>query len=303
MADPNKPYTTPAWLKRGELVLDGALFRAPLSKDIETVLDIGSGTGTWAGDFAREFQQTQVIATDITPIMSINSVSNPNVTCLIEDAASTWSQPDNSVDYVHIRYLVGSIPDWDALFREAFRVLKPGGYVESLEPSPSFQSDDGTVEEGSPLDQWGKMFNAGGRKIGRSFEVVGEDLQRKGIVNAGFESIVMTNFKVPISPWPKDKRLAEIGRCFQMTMEQDVEGYVLFLFNSVMGWTVEEVEAYAADVLSQVHDETIHAYFWARNVYGQKPTRKPDADEGEGVSDGYVGKGSAGGEDSRDEED
>lgn len=165
-----------------------------------------------------------MIATDITPIVSVNSVSNANVTCLIEDAAATWSQPDNSVDYVHIRYLVGSIPDWDALFREAFRVLKPGGYVESLEPSSLFQSDDGSVKEGSALDRWGKVFNEGGRKIGRSFNLIGDDIQRKGMVEAGFDDPVVDDFKVPISPWPEDKKSREAGRCYQMTMDQDAEG-------------------------------------------------------------------------------
>lgn len=179
---------------------------------------------TALSDFARGFPECQVIATDITPIISVNSVANPNVACLIEDAAATWSQPDSSVDYVHIRYLVGSIPDWDALFREAFRVLKPGGYVESLEPSSLFQSDDGSVKEGSALDRWGKVFNEGGRKMGRSFNIIGDDIQRRSIVTAGFDEPVVDDFKVPISPWPEDKRSREAGRCYQMTMDQDAEG-------------------------------------------------------------------------------
>lgn len=125
---------------------------------------------------------------------------------------------------MHIRYLVGSIPDWDALFREAFRVLKPGGYVESLEPSSLFQSDDGSVKEGSALDRWGKVFNEGGRKIGRSFNLIGDDVQRMGMIHAGFDEPVVDDFKVPISPWPEDKKSREAGRCYQMTMDQDAEG-------------------------------------------------------------------------------
>ncbi|KAK0737930.1 S-adenosyl-L-methionine-dependent methyltransferase [Schizothecium vesticola] len=203
--------------------------------------------------------------------MAINSVSTPNVVCLIEDAASTWSQPDNSVDYVHIRYLVGSIPDWDALFQEAFRVLKPGGYVESLEPSSLFQSDDGSVKEGSAMDRWGKVFNEGGRKIGRPFNIIGEDIQRTGMLQAGFDTPVVDNFKIPISPWPEDKKWREVGRCYQMTMEQDVEGYVLYMFSSVMGWTADKVNVYIEELLSEIRDGTIHGYFDLRNVYARKP--------------------------------
>ena len=163
-----------------------------------------------------------MVGTDITPIQSL--WVPPNVDFELEDATSAWSYPDNSFDYVHIRYLFGSIPDWDALFQEAFRVLKPGGYVESLEPSTIFRSDDGSIEEGSALDQWGKVFHEGGRRLGRSFRVVEDDLQRKGMASAGFGEPVVEDFQVPLGPWPQGKKWREVGYYCRAALEQDVEG-------------------------------------------------------------------------------
>lgn len=95
-----------------------------------------------------------------------------------------------------MRWLLGSIQDWDALMEQAYRVLRPGGYIESLETSAIMTSDDGTVTEDCPMGQWGKFFISGGKKIGRSFTVVEDETQRKSIEAAGFVDIQEFNFKV-----------------------------------------------------------------------------------------------------------
>jgi ubiquinone/menaquinone biosynthesis C-methylase UbiE len=114
----------------------------------------------------------------------------------MEDATQPWTFAPESFDFVHIRYMFGSVTDWDALFAEAYRVLRPGGYIESFEADARMYAPDGTVLDGSPLDQWGKVFREGGKKFGRTFMVVSEDLQRKGLEAAGFVDLVQQDFKV-----------------------------------------------------------------------------------------------------------
>lgn len=114
----------------------------------------------------------------------------------IEDCTGEWTFAPNSVDYVHIRWLLGSIADWTELFKQAYRCLKPGGYVESFEPDSVMQSDDGTVKETSAMGQWGKFFEEGGKKLGRPFSVLSDRLQRKGMEEAGFVDIEELDFKV-----------------------------------------------------------------------------------------------------------
>jgi ubiquinone/menaquinone biosynthesis C-methylase UbiE len=73
------------------------------------VLDLGTGTGIWAIDFADAFPNTQVTGTDISPIQP--SWVPPNLKFEIEDFTEEWTFPGNTFDYIHMRYLYGSVPD------------------------------------------------------------------------------------------------------------------------------------------------------------------------------------------------
>ena len=48
--------------------LGGKLQLAPVPKDSQNVLDIGTGTGIWAIDFADEYPSAKVVGTDLSPI-------------------------------------------------------------------------------------------------------------------------------------------------------------------------------------------------------------------------------------------
>lgn len=92
--------------------------------------------------------------------------------------------------------------DWDAFFAEAFKVLKPGGYLESYEASPQVHSDDNTLSSKDAIAQWCPLFVEGGKVIGRSFTIVDDGTQRKAMEKAGFVDIqekmikakILTNF-------------------------------------------------------------------------------------------------------------
>jgi ubiquinone/menaquinone biosynthesis C-methylase UbiE len=107
----------------------------------------------------------------------------------IEDCTDRWTFPANHFDLVHIRYLIGCIPDWTAFFQQAFRCVKPGGYLESYEASPYVHSDDNTMPKDSAVAQWTPLFINGGKIMGRSFTVVDDDIQRKAMEEAGFVDI------------------------------------------------------------------------------------------------------------------
>jgi len=83
----------------------------------------------------------------------------------IEDATQPWTYPAKSFDYIHIRWLISPIPSWDALFAEAYRVLKPGGYLETWEPGDRIYADDGSVKPDDALGQWAALFERAGRRL------------------------------------------------------------------------------------------------------------------------------------------
>ena len=67
-----------------------------------------------------------------------------------------------------------------------------------------------------------------------------------------------------------------MGLYSQLALEQDVEGYVLYMWSSVMGWSKEEIHVYIAHLRRQLRDKNVHAYFNMRVVYGQKPVGKQE---------------------------
>lgn len=173
-------------------------------------------------DFADEFPNTEIIGTDLSPIQP--GWVPPNVRFEIEDATLPWTFPESTFDFIHMRYLFGSIADWSALFREAFSACAPGGWVESLEVEVDYVSDDGTVKPDSAMATWGCMCREAGPKMGRPFTILRDRLQRKGMEEAGFINIQEFDRKVPMGGWPLDTKLAEVGRFVQLGFENDLEG-------------------------------------------------------------------------------
>ncbi|KAG8672279.1 hypothetical protein FPOAC1_005543 [Fusarium poae] len=251
------------------LAQDGELHLAPLEKDIQKALDIGCGTGIWAIDFADKFPGCEVIGTDISPIQP--SWVPPNLKFEIEDCNQDWTFAPESFDYVHLRYLVGCIPDWNQLLEQAYKVLKPGGWVETYEASPTIESDDDSVKLDSAMGQWGPTFIKASKVIGNTFTVVADDLQRKGVENAGFTDIQQWNSKLPLNPFPKDPHLKEIGQFGELFSTQDTEGLVLFVANT-LGWTNEEVHVYIAKFRKEIRDrKNHHPWIKLKTVWARKP--------------------------------
>lgn len=251
------------------LACDGKLFLSPLDKGkVKKAIDIGTGTGIWAIDFADEFSGAEVVGTDISPIQP--GWVPPNLKFEIEDCTRPWTFAPGSFDYIHMRWLIGSIPDWSALFAEAYKACQPGGWVESLEPESGFRSDDGTVKDDTAVGQWGKFFNEGQKKTGRTFSVVRDDVQRKCMEEAGFVDIEEFEFKLPVGGWPKDPKMKELGQYAHLVLEADTEGYVLFIANTI-GWTREEIQVYIAHLRREVRSGKVHAYYRQKVVWGRKP--------------------------------
>jgi hypothetical protein len=124
-----------------------------------------------------------------------------NMSFEVDDATLPWTWDKNRFDFIHIRYLMGSIRDWTALFKEAFAHTKPGGWIQSAEVDCDFRSDDGTIDGVLALQKWNQFFVEAGKATGAVFSVVADDLQRKGLAAAGYTDIEAKTFKVRFKFW------------------------------------------------------------------------------------------------------
>jgi hypothetical protein len=199
-------------------------------------------------EFADLFPGAEVIGTDLSPVQP--AWVPPNLRFEIDDAALDWTWDDNQFDFIHIRYIFGSIKNWDALLAQAYRCCAPGGWVQSGECDVEFRSDDGTVELEPVLAKYGNLFREGGKIMDRPFFV--RELQEEAFNKAGFvdqqkviykvcrdnaphstvSSLTDIPTQIPIGGWPKDPKLAEVGRFVKATLENDLEGETVSFYHN-----------------------------------------------------------------------
>jgi len=86
-----------------DVIQEGQLHYAPLDPRIQEVLDVGTGTGCWAVEFADRHPGAHVIGTDLFPGQP--NYIPPNVEFQIDDVRMPWNFGPERFDFIHIRFL------------------------------------------------------------------------------------------------------------------------------------------------------------------------------------------------------
>lgn len=256
------------------LSIEDKLFHAPV-KEPTSILDVGTGTGIWAVDVADEFPTAQVIGFDLSPIQP-NWIP-PNLHFEVLDADEEWGYGQDRFSLVHTRFMNGfSIKDWSHFYKEAYHSLQPGGWVENQEFDCQVLSDDNTIPPDSKVQEWVKLWNEGIEALGASGRCDPEKLARQ-MADEGFSNVSIKQYKMPIGPWPKDKRLKDAGKFGLVAITEGMQGLSSKVFTKGLGWSVEELEALLMDVRAEFYRPAIHSYWPAFVITGQKPqTGKED---------------------------
>lgn len=222
------------------LQLNGNLHLAPLPNDFAgRVLELGAGTGIWAMDMGDKYPSATITGIDLSPTQS--DWVPPNVYFEVDDMEEQWlySQP---FDFIHGKFLAGSIRDWPKLMRQTYDNLVPGGWAEWGDWDYIPRLPEGHIDSRDNwVTRWHKsLMGACEEKTGAS---ASPGPLLKGLMrDAGFEDIREVIFKVPVGQWPKDKKLKEIGRFYMVSLEEGLEGISLRILTTFLGYTKEEAQ-------------------------------------------------------------
>jgi hypothetical protein len=98
---------------------------------------------------AEDNPEYHVIGTDLSKIQP-NTRSLTNCEFIKEDSEKEWVYPGIKFDYVHFRLTFSCFDDPQAVMKQAFDHLNPGGWIEYQETLMRVDSIEGTVEGWSP---------------------------------------------------------------------------------------------------------------------------------------------------------
>ncbi|KAI9737388.1 MAG: hypothetical protein M1834_009542 [Cirrosporium novae-zelandiae] len=248
------------------LTLEGKLHMAPLPEDVQDVLDVATGTGTWCIDFADQHPSARILGTDLSPIQP--TLVPPNCTFIVDDSEAPWAF-SQKFDFIHSRAIVFGWHDWPSFFRQAFQNLKPGGYLECQDWKCDCIDAEGVPRRDNARMQGCDYMIEAARTVGIDLEAT--DRWEELVREAGFEDVHMMNIAWPDRPdtVPNgDQRVSEMGRIQSWNFMQGIQGMSLRLLTG-LGWSRERVEVFLAQARKDYLDPNVRAFtpitiMWAR---------------------------------------
>jgi len=256
-----------------QYILGNRLTTVPLH-DPEKILDIGTGTGEWAMAMGDEFPDAEIIGTDIARIQP--SAVPENVFFEIDDAEEDggWMWPENEFDLVHFRSMAGAFTDWRQIYKETFKHLKPGGWIEVIDYDShrSLMSYFGGDED---VAAWLAGINEAADRLGKPRGDA--HLQPEHLSELGYVDVVVTQKVIPVGTWPEAKEDQKIGTHFLVAQLCGIEAVCIRPLIEVLNWDVDKVKRTCAHVSERLRSTALDAEksngmgFTIKVLVGRKP--------------------------------
>ncbi|KAH8648496.1 S-adenosyl-L-methionine-dependent methyltransferase [Xylariales sp. PMI_506] len=244
------------------LLFDGWLALAPLKAVPRNVIDIATGTGVWAQEFAEQNPTSRVIGTDLSAIQPLPRT--PNCIFIKADAEDSWVFPNpepyggtnhsprditNEIhenflkfDYVHLRLVLSCFND-------------------TRTANPKYKNDASV--------RYGEGCIRGAAAFGRDVEKAPK--YKRWLEEVGFVDVEEQKFVFPVNTWPQDPRLKKVGLYNLKNCYDGVRGIGWKMLRAA-GYSPEEVETLILEVQAELRDPENHGYAVVYVVYGRKPT-------------------------------
>ncbi|KAF4621146.1 hypothetical protein D9613_000282 [Agrocybe pediades] len=195
----------------------GGLLPSPLaSGDTKKILELGSGSGAWAIQAAREFPNAEVLAVDLNPLPTRSKPLPRNLTFLRADLTKALPFEKGAFDIVHARFVLMHLAHGDDVFRKCFDLVRPGGWLVVEEPDSGAMADGGQDPPPDAAEFLGMFMETMHSRdadptLGKRMEQI---LKNSGL----FDVINVKRLRIPVSGKSNDPDENAFGRVFKQTL-------------------------------------------------------------------------------------
>ncbi|KAK9774670.1 putative Methyltransferase domain-containing protein [Seiridium cardinale] len=252
------------------LLLFGDLSWVPFLDEPKQVLDIGTGTGIWAIEFAQQHPASHVIGTDISLIQPPEGSIPSNCVFERDDIEEEWVF-DRLFDYVHLRAMLTCFNDHVGVLKKIYDNLRPGGWAEYHDYDPEVFGKDEANQQAllvAPVWDWSQRVFKGAKRFGRDMMIARRYKQL--LIDTGFVDVTERIVLAPNKPWPEDPRERRIGQYMQANSLEMIGSVSAKLFQAD-GMSLEEVDDLVARCRECFQSKELHLYSRMYVVYGRRP--------------------------------
>ncbi|POS80043.1 methyltransferase [Diaporthe helianthi] len=214
-------------------------------EDPTAVLDVGTGTGEWSMAMAERWPECKVTGIDLSP--TFERAVPLNCHFEVMDGEDPWPWDDNTFDMVHYRHMSGAFRDWNYVYGQTLRCLKPGGWVEILE----FHDHEGEKNFYDRFPPHSLMHKAA-KGIEEAEKAHGkhrgiDHMEPDLLEDNGFAECEVHEHIIPLDP-----SNSPLGKLWLVTLRAGFESYALRLLTKYLGWDAASVRMACESVGQQM---------------------------------------------------
>ncbi|KAF4893262.1 Secondary metabolism regulator LAE1 [Colletotrichum fructicola] len=214
-----------------------------------------------------------VVGIDICPhIWPDEAQTPPNLNLQVDDLNGRFTFPSNHFDLVHSQMMAGGIHSnrWRDYLRDIHRVLRPGGWVQTVEIYFNAQSDNGTLTQNHALRRWSRRY----LDSMQPYKDPRAPLQMQSwMQSAGFDSVETQMIPLPTCGWSnetQDPRQHQIGLANRENVRRFLSSLGHYPMTEFRGMTSQEFQVLVAQARSEADNPEFRAYFPMYVCIGRK---------------------------------
>ncbi|KAF2999928.1 hypothetical protein E8E13_009014 [Curvularia kusanoi] len=228
----------------------------------QKVLECGYGGGDWAVQFAEEFEECEITAIDVYPMLMADQPENLhlwtyNLNDRLNDAELFKAK---AYDLIHSRCVSAGIKKtrWSSYIEDMMLLLRPRGWVQIVEYYLNIQSSSGRLTDQSAIRRWWGDYAYAMSRMNREPRI-GTRLQHL-LTEARFRDVRVETVQLPVGDWDADPIKASIGRDTVVMMGDLLESLSLWPLTQCLNKTAAEFTQLIREVRDELQDSSLKLY-------------------------------------------